>query len=82
MHYLDGWNGYVRNAIAHTTFQYDSSTNETVYEDLIANKIVRLSLAQLMDMCTKLWDVFGAVFLFTQFTRINDVCATLCDRYP
>lgn len=82
MHYFDGWNGYARNAIAHTTFHYDSSTNETVYEDLIANKIVRLSLVQLIDMCTKLWDVFGAIFLFTQFTRINDVCFTLCDRYP
>ncbi len=82
MHYLDGWNGYVRNAVAHTTFQYDSSKNEAVYDDLIANKTVKLWLGQLIEMCDKLWNVYGAVFLFTQFTRINDVCFTLCDRYP
>ena len=82
MHYFEGWQGYVRNAVGHTTFHYDTTRNLAVYDDFIAGITTTLSLQQLIDMCDKLWNVYEASFLSIQFTRINDVCSTLCDRYP
>jgi hypothetical protein len=79
--YFEGWDRNIRNAVGHTTFQYDNTSQKTTYQDLRAQVIVHLSLDELIEMCDKLWAVYEITLINNQIWRVNDASFELCNRY-
>jgi len=80
--YFEGWNNHVRNAVGHSTFSFDNTTNSMIYEDRRAQITVRLSEPELIQLVQDLFSIFELILLQNQIFRVNDVCDTFIQRYP
>lgn len=74
---FDGWNDNIRNAIAHSSFWYDSKKQKIVYEERRKNRMKEKSKEEILKMIEKLSDIDELVFYFNQIFRINNIIMNL-----
>ncbi|WP_428326636.1 hypothetical protein [Nitrosopumilus sp.] len=70
---FDGWNEEIRNAIAHSSFWYDSNKQKIIYEERRKNIINEKTKEEVSEMIEKLTDIDELVFFYNQIFRIDKV---------
>jgi len=70
---FDGWNENIRNAIAHSSFWYDSKKSKIIFEDRPKSIVIEKTKDELLEMLNKLTDIDEFVFFYYQIFRINKV---------
>ena len=70
---FDGWNEEIRNAIAHSSFWYDSNKQKIIYEERRKNIINEKTREEVLEMIEKLSDIDELVFFYNQIFRIDKV---------
>jgi len=81
LHYFDGWERTVRNAVAHSSFKYDLATQVMQYEDIYGNQIEH-TFTEMVENYEKLESVYPAVLVVNHTLAINDVLDEFIHRYP
>jgi hypothetical protein len=81
---FEGYDSIVRNAVAHSTIEYNEQKRKMLYKDNYGQneRIQEYAFEELFAMYDKLKDVFELTLLKNQILRINDVCDTFVKRYP
>ena len=80
LHYFDGWDVKVRNAVAHSSFKFDSVRSKMVYEATTGTS--EYDFNEMVENYEKLESLYPAVLSTIQTTAINDVLQEFVRRYP
>lgn len=86
MHYFNGLDLIVRNAVGHSNFHYDKDKQRMIYVDQPKNstkvKISEYNFLEMAENYTNLEVVYHAVLLLNQESLISTSCDVLTKRYP
>lgn len=74
---FDGWDEDIRNAIAHSSFWYDSKKQKIIYEERRKNRIKEKTQYEILQMLEKLSDIDELIFFYNQIFRINKIIMDL-----
>ncbi len=92
--YFEGFNPIVRNAVAHSNFQYDSSTqimsyvDETMKKDpktgteFASRRTASYDYAQMVENYHKIEKIYELIIVFNRLLLISTSCTKLCERHP
>lgn len=74
---FDGWDEDIRNAIAHSSFWYDSKNSRIIFEERRRGCTKKKTQDELFQMLEKLSDIDELVFGYNQIFRLNKVITDL-----
>lgn len=80
--YFEGLNNVIRNAVAHSTFAFDSNLQKMKFEDKIARRTEMISLQEILELREKMMNVFEANFFVNQIFAITDIFNVFTTKYP
>ena len=79
LHYFDGWDIKVRNAVAHSSFKFDATRNKMIYESTTG--ISEYDINEMIENYEKLESIYPLVLGIISTTAVNDILGEFIHRY-